>query len=292
MELVWSDRQTVRRSVIADLRRRELCFGDVVTLDAALDPCLDALRDGARTVDAIELTSPAAAAAFVEAFEAAVRTVAGDAFSPQLRTLADAFARVPTRSANAIGEPVDEIDVLVERWVDRIAANDVATAVHSRAVGAWCHRIGMRMGLAPDVVAHVTRCGTIHDVGKVQTPVGILLAPRALTTDEWSVMQRHVTDGFELIVSEPALLPLAPAVRGHHERFDGRGYPDALKGEDITLATRIVSVADAFNAMIASRPYRPPISPMDAVAELEQKRGSQFDPDCVDAMVDVALGRV
>jgi HD-GYP domain-containing protein (c-di-GMP phosphodiesterase class II) len=104
-------------------------------------------------------------------------------------------------------------------------------------------------------------------------------------------MQRHVTDGWNMVAGERHLAPFAGSVRGHHERFDGGGYPDGAAGDSIDLSTRIVTVADAFNAMIADRPYRLPLSPTVAIAELQRHRGTQFDPDCVDAMVDVVLGR-
>jgi HD-GYP domain-containing protein (c-di-GMP phosphodiesterase class II) len=147
------------------------------------------------------------------------------------------------------------------------------------------------MSLDSDEVTFVARCGIVHDIGKLHTPQEVLLAARRLSDDEWAVMQRHVIDGWEIAVETPELRPFAPAIRGHHERFDGRGYPDELPGSELALATRIVSVADSFNAMIADRPYRPPMSPMRAIEELERHRATQFDPDCVDAMIDVVLAR-
>jgi len=295
MDLAWVDRQSVRRFVVSALREADFSFGDVVALDALLDPCLEALQTSRLPAfDAVELRSPAAIPAFRSAFDAAVHDVAGSAYAGAFDEIVGALDAIPvsTASARAAREPLDDVDVVIEGWVERIAVSDRATALHSRAVGAGSHRIGLRLGLDGDQVIHATRCGTIHDVGKMLTPVDLLIAPRALSLPEWDVMQRHVIDGWNIVTDERQLAPFSVAVRGHHERFDGRGYPDGLAGERIGLATRIVTVADAFNAMIAVRPYRPAMSPMLAISELERYRGTQFDPDCVDAMVDVVLGRV
>jgi HD-GYP domain-containing protein (c-di-GMP phosphodiesterase class II) len=99
-------------------------------------------------------------------------------------------------------------------------------------------------------------------------------------------MRAHSAAGEEIVRSHKALRHLAPAVRSHHERLDGKGYPDGLVGSQITLATRIVTVADAFNAMIGRRPYRLPLSPMEAIDRLADGRGKQFDPIVVEAMID------
>jgi len=150
-----------------------------------------------------------------------------------------------------------------------------------------CARLGERLGESREGIAHLARSGLIHDVGKVQTPLAILIAPRALTDDEMQTMRRHTLDG-EAIVREHALAArFAGVVRSHHERFDGRGYPDGLRGEAIPRDARIVSVADAFNAMIGRRPYRPPLTPFAALEELVHGRSTQFDPDVVDAMIAI-----
>jgi HD-GYP domain-containing protein (c-di-GMP phosphodiesterase class II) len=127
----------------------------------------------------------------------------------------------------------------------------------------------------------------MHDVGKMKVAGEILKAPRALTDSEWVVMRSHSLASEEIVSSHKVLRSFAPAVRSHHERLDGRGYPDGLVGSQITLATRIVTVADAFNAMIGRRAYRLPISPENALDRLLENRGRQFDPIVVEAMVSV-----
>ncbi|GAC1590987.1 MAG: hypothetical protein NVS3B28_18400 [Candidatus Velthaea sp.] len=124
------------------------------------------------------------------------------------------------------------------------------------------------------------------------TPTEVLNAPRKLTDPEMVIMRRHAADGAAMIVALPLLTNLTPAVKHHHERIDGRGYPDGLKGTSIAAAARIVCVADAFNAMIGRRPYRLPFPPAVALERLQEARGTQFDPEVVDAMVDVVTNRV
>jgi HD-GYP domain-containing protein (c-di-GMP phosphodiesterase class II) len=181
----------------------------------------------------------------------------------------------------------DEIDVLIGGLVDQLETTDPLAAEHSHAVSAWCGRIARRLSLSENEVTYLARCGLVHDVGKVHVTSEILRAPRTLTDAEWVMMRSHSRAGEEIVSALKPLRNLAPAVRSHHERLDGRGYPDGLVGSQITLATRIVTVADAFNAMIARRPYRLPISPESALDRLAENRGRQFDPVVVEAMVSV-----
>lgn len=191
----------------------------------------------------------------------------------------------------ALHEAIDEIDVALDDLVARLDDSDPLTAEHSRAVSAWCARLGRRLALAKHDIVHVSRCGLVHDIGKVTTPSEILNAPRRLSDDEMEIMKRHAEDGAKMIADMPLVNHMVPAVRNHHERFDGRGYPDGLAGGSIPSFARIVAVADAFNAMIGRRPYRPPFSPSIALERLVENRGTQFDPIVVDAMVDVVTNR-
>jgi HD-GYP domain-containing protein (c-di-GMP phosphodiesterase class II) len=183
---------------------------------------------------------------------------------------------------------VDETDVLLSSLVGELSAIDPATAEQSRAVSAWCGRIAAKMGLTKLETAKVTRGGLVYDIGKITAPHEILHAARALSDDEWSIMREHVVAGEKIVANTGTLRQLTPIVRSHHERYDGLGYPDGLDRERIPLIARIVSVADAFNAMIAFRPYRRQMSPQQAIEELKRCRGTQFDPNIVEAMIDVA----
>jgi HD-GYP domain-containing protein (c-di-GMP phosphodiesterase class II) len=184
-------------------------------------------------------------------------------------------------------EAIDEVDVALDDLITRLDLSDELTAEHSRAVAAWCARLAERMSLSKQDTIEIARSGLIHDIGKISTPLEILNAPRGLTPDEFVVMQRHAADGGDVVNALPLVAHLLPAVRNHHERIDGSGYPDGLAGTRIPSSARIVCVADAFNAMIGRRPYRAPLAPSIALERLVAGRGTQFDPIVVDAMVDV-----
>jgi putative nucleotidyltransferase with HDIG domain len=187
-------------------------------------------------------------------------------------------------------EPLDEIDGRIDALVVRLEMKDLLTSEHSRAVAAWCTRLARRLGLDAAEVTFAARCGLLHDIGKVVTPSEVLNAPRALDEREWVMMRAHAAAGEGIVRGIKELRVFAPAVRSHHERLDGRGYPDGLPASAIPLMARIVAVADCFNAMIGRRPYRLPLAPPRALEELTKNRGSQFDPEIVDAMVEIVLG--
>jgi len=197
------------------------------------------------------------------------------------------LARPRVRRLSHVPEVVDEIDVVVDALLLKLDESDVLTAEHSRAVSSWSLRLGVRLGYGRDEITELRRAGMVHDIGKVMTPNEILMAPRALSEREMSIMRDHTLMGVHILSEVPLIAHLTPAVRNHHERIDGRGYPDAMRGEQIPRIARVVSVADAFNAMIGRRPYRDPIAPSVALERLVEGRGTQFDPDVVDAMVDV-----
>jgi putative nucleotidyltransferase with HDIG domain len=202
------------------------------------------------------------------------------------------IARRPRLASIPLGsDPLDEIDVVLGELVGRLEVSDPLTAEHSRAVSVWCARIAKRIGLSAVEAVYVSRCGLIHDIGKMATPPEILKAPRRLSETEMNVMRRHAEDGGAIITAIPLLAHHTPAVRGHHERIDGRGYPDGLATTRIPLAARIVAVADSFNAMIGNRPYRLPMRPTIALEELRRHAGTQFDPEVIDAMNDVLTNR-
>jgi HD-GYP domain-containing protein (c-di-GMP phosphodiesterase class II) len=184
---------------------------------------------------------------------------------------------------------LDAVDAKIDEMLYRLSERDTTTAEHSRCVGMWCWRIAKRIGMPHDDALLVARSGLVHDIGKVFTPIEILTAPRKLDEEEWEIMKQHAMQGVHLLADIPELKPLIPAVRWHHERMDARGYPDALDPVSIPQVARIVAVADAFNAMVARRPYRAPLAPSFAIEELKRHRGTQFDPPIVEAMIEVVL---
>lgn len=205
------------------------------------------------------------------------------------REMASITENATPEEADGRSERLDETDVLIGSLIGELSAIDRTTADNSRAVSAWCGRIAVRMGLAQAAIVKVTRGGLVRDVGKIATPQDILKAARALNDDEWEIMRDHVLAGERMVLELPPLRQFSSIVRSHHERFDGLGYPDGLDRGNIPIGVRIVSVADAFNAMIGARPYGPSLSPHQVIEELKSAKGSQFDPAVVDAMIEVAL---
>ena len=125
----------------------------------------------------------------------------------------------------------------------------------------------------------------LHDVGKIFTPKEILFKPGPLSDEGWRIMRRHPVDGAEILEQIPELAEMAKIVRYHQEAYDGSGYPDGLKGDEIPIGARIATVVDAFDAMVTDRPYRKGMTVEKAVEELKRNRGTQFDPNVVDAMI-------
>ena len=127
----------------------------------------------------------------------------------------------------------------------------------------------------------------LHDVGKIFTPKEILFKPGPLSDDEWKIMRRHPVEGAEILEQITGLSEMSKIVRYHQEAYDGSGYPEGLKGAQIPLGARIATVVDAFDAMVTDRPYRKGMTVAQAVEELKRNKGTQFDPDVVDALVSL-----
>jgi len=165
-----------------------------------------------------------------------------------------------------------------------VDARDASTHDHSSTVARYAAAIAAQLGLPGDSVERVRIAGLLHDVGKVGIPDSILLKPGKLTDEEWTEMRRHPEIGARIIAS-PGLADVREWVLRHHERPDGRGYPDGLQRSQIPIEARILSVADAYEAMTADRPYRRALSESTARSEILSGRGSQFDDDVVDAFL-------
>ncbi|HEY2651843.1 MAG TPA: diguanylate cyclase [Solirubrobacteraceae bacterium] len=164
---------------------------------------------------------------------------------------------------------------------------DPSTAQHSHTVGRYAREIALALGLAADRVERIHAAGVVHDLGKLGIADEILRKEGPLTEDEWRQMRRHPAIGAQ-ILEHAGMADIALWVGAHHERVDGDGYPAGLSGPKIPLEARILAVADAYEAMIADRPYRAGISDPDARAELQRCAGSQFDPEVVEAFLRTA----
>ncbi len=174
-------------------------------------------------------------------------------------------------------------DTLATALARAVDAKDAYTHSHCETVSELCALIGEALGMSRDRVAQLRLAGLLHDVGKIGIIDSILQKPGPLTEEEYQVMKTHTRLG-HAIVSAAERPDEADWILHHHERIDGTGYPDGLKGDQIPLESRIILVADAYEAITADRPYRAHRSPEVALAELERCAGTQFDADCVEAL--------
>jgi HD-GYP domain-containing protein (c-di-GMP phosphodiesterase class II) len=175
--------------------------------------------------------------------------------------------------------------------VGAVEAKDRYTLGHSARVAELSNRMGLVLDLGPDRLRWLTQGALLHDIGKIGVPDHILNKPGALTPEEREWIEQHPMAGWEMAVRVPSLRDALAVVRHHHERWDGRGYPDQLAGDGIALAARIAAVADVWDALTSDRAYRPAWSEDRALALVMEERGQQFDPGCVDAFLQVLAGR-
>ncbi len=175
-------------------------------------------------------------------------------------------------------------DELIHRVLLHVAAeHDGELREHVDDVAELAEAVARELDLDEQALKEVCRAATLHDIGKIAIPDAILHAPRALTEEEWQYMRRHTIIGERIINAAPGLGRVAGMVRSSHERWDGAGYPDGLAGDDIPLGARIVSVCDAYDAIVTDRAYRDARPPDEALAELARCSGTQFDPRVVAA---------
>jgi hypothetical protein len=166
-----------------------------------------------------------------------------------------------------------------------LAAKDRYTQGHSAGTMHHALAVARSLGLGPDEIAAVNLGALFHDIGKIGIPETILRKPSALTTEEWAEMKTHPIIGANLIGEVPNLERIRPIVLAHHEHYDGSGYPNGLKGAEIPLAAQIISVADTYEAMTSTRPYRPALGHDEAVKELRRVAGTQLNPIVVEAFI-------
>lgn len=162
-----------------------------------------------------------------------------------------------------------------------LEARDPYTRNHSRSVARLTVRLGAKMGLSRDFLYDLHLAGLLHDIGKIGVPDGILLKPTRLTEEEMRTVEGHVVWSYNILNPIKILGQVGTIVRHHHERYDGKGYPDRLAGEQIPFGSRVISVVDMFMAMTEDRPYRKGLPVEAAIKELRRVSGAQLDPHCV-----------
>jgi len=179
-------------------------------------------------------------------------------------------------------------DTTIEGWGKALELRDSETEGHSHGVMDFAVKLAKEMGLNDEEIQIISRGALLHDIGKIGIPNAILLKQDALTEDEQKIMNQHPTFGYEMLKEISYLQPAAAAVYSHHERWDGKGYPQSLKGEKIPLSARIVAVANHWDAHLHDRPNQKAWTREKVIKDLQEKSGKMFDPE----IVKVFLGKV
>lgn len=177
----------------------------------------------------------------------------------------------------------------IESIVEMLEAKDSYTRGHSTRVAHYTLQVAEKMKLSKEDIELAHFSGHLHDIGKIGVPDGILLKTSRLSEEEYIEIKKHSEYGYNILEKVSSLKNMAKVVRHHHERWDGKGYPDNLEGEKIPLISRIIGVVDAFDAMTSTRSYRKALSYDAAIKELKKHKWSQFDGDIVDIFVDEIL---
>jgi diguanylate cyclase (GGDEF)-like protein/putative nucleotidyltransferase with HDIG domain len=196
-------------------------------------------------------------------------------------------------SSKAPSEPVDEGRIYGKRnglgavyaLVSVVESRDPYVYGHSRKVNIYAVALAEAIGLSPDDVSKVSTAALLHDIGKIGVPDKVLNKKGKLNEKNWEEIKAHPRLGANIVSNIPNLVPCASSILHHHERWDGGGYPDGLKGEEIPIESRILAIADTFEAMTAVRPYRPAFSREEVIKELREGAGSKFDPNLVEVFV-------
>lgn len=155
---------------------------------------------------------------------------------------------------------------------------DLRTGLHATRLAEWAVRVGERLGVSGSELRDLERAAVVHDIGKIGVPDEVLLKPEKLTAEEFGYAARHPEYGWAILQSIPGFEKASLLVLHHHERYDGKGYPAGLEGEEIPLGSRIVAVVDAYDAMVSDRTYRKGLPHEEAARRLEADTGTQFDP--------------
>ncbi|MFT4104123.1 MAG: HD-GYP domain-containing protein [Lacrimispora sp.] len=180
-------------------------------------------------------------------------------------------------------------DTVIHTLFATLCEKNAEVEKHSKRMEKLCYSIGRKLQLSPKEIDELTLLALIHDIGKVSISPNILHKPGPLTDMEWEEMKKHPEIGYRIAQTIPEISSASNLILAHHERWDGKGYPNGLKGEKIPFASRIISVIDAFDAMTNERVYRKALSTQEAVSEIEKNSGNQFDPGITGLMIEEIL---
>jgi putative nucleotidyltransferase with HDIG domain len=176
---------------------------------------------------------------------------------------------------------------IIDTFRTILAVRDPHTGEHAERLQDLAEALGKDMGLSEFELKRLRLLALLHDIGKIGTPDNILFKPDKLTKEEWEIMKKHSEDGYKMAKNIPQLVPIARDTLHHHERWDGTGYPKGLKGEKIPILSRIISIVDAYDVMLAERPYKKAMTEEEAIKELKENAGTQFDPELVERFLVV-----
>ena len=274
--------------MVTDYRLPNVSGLELVSVSMRIDatvPCI--MVTGSTELDvAIRAMSNGAVGYLVKPFNSeALRVMVSQAM--ERRRLADEAMRLRT--------VVPMLERFTLTLAEVVEARDVETHAHCQRLIAVSDRLAEVLGVPADQRKNIRAGACLHDIGKIAVRDEVLHKPGPLTAEEWVEMRRHPEVGSHLLDDIEQWRDARIIVRHHHERFDGSGYPDGLRGTRIPLAARVVALADAVDVMTVGRAYQQPKSPASVVTELRANRGTQFDPDVVDAFlalvdVDAAMG--
>jgi HAMP domain-containing protein len=204
----------------------------------------------------------------------------------EIAILASSFNTMVQNLQQSHEEMIETYDNTLEGWAKALELRDKETSGHTVRVTDLMAILAHKIGVSEEQLVHIRRGTMLHDIGKMGIPDHILLKPGPLTDEEWAIMRLHPIYAYEMLKNIPYLVPALDIPYGHHERWDGRGYPRQLKGEGIPLAARLFSIVDTWDALTIDRPYHKRITPLEAVRIIRGESGKQFDP----ALVEVFCG--
>lgn len=207
--------------------------------------------------------------------------------SNEINELADSFNQMAENLSESRNKILKYFYDVVQSMVRILEARDRYTRGHSERVAEYAKKIAAKMGFPKENVDLLTEIALVHDIGKLGIQESILNKKGKLTEEEWDTIKRHPVIGEDILRPVIFNKELLAVVRGHHERYDSKGYPDQLSGDNINIFAAILFVADAYDAMTSERPYRPALNKQEAIAELKANSGTQFHPKVVDAFLEI-----
>jgi putative nucleotidyltransferase with HDIG domain len=256
----------------------------LVTGEIQVETVIAALRMQASDFLLKPLTSSQITQSVARAFERLVLQRQARAYRDSLET---SIQRRTHEIEMALSELESNYQMTLEGLVAALDAREHETFSHSLRVRAYTRHLARQAGYPPALLPSLEQGALLHDIGKIAVSDSILLKPAKLTAEEWEEMRKHPMAGDEILKRVPFLHPASAIVRHHHERFDGTGYPDALKGAEIPLGARLFTVADTLDAMTSDRAYRKGPGFEAARAEIQRHSGRQFDPHIVELFLKI-----